>query len=401
MKKYLIYFIFLTNIFATDTDFINLIRSSTDNLSRKEFYSTFKDKGTYIYENSNFKLSNKTLYNDKINKLNLQNLEEREKGLIKSFYINFEGENYYLYFVRDYAENLIIFNNNKRLVDFDTEKHLGYFDKRVVGGYNLIETYGSVYKISPNEINNIMKSTGRNFSYLNQRSLYFDLDNNGTLEFINFHQAEGTYDFYKLTNNKKVLTEFDINNDEGQTYFEFVSQNKMNFILKIYKQNLFSPKDVKKVDVLYIKDKKITKLDSLLISRESYDYVLDYNYSVSTGSISKKIKKDGVDLVKKELDMILENNKNLYYYVAFSLYDLQYYPWALSYFDNVIAQNTDKYNKVSAMVYKVLIYSIIGEKEKAIEIKNSIENLEKSDPDSVMGGFPALTPEETLLYENL
>lgn len=401
MKKYLIYFFLLTNLFATDSDFINLMKDTTDKKSRKEFYSTFKDKGQYFYENSMFKVSNKSAYNESINKQNLNSLEERRNGLIKSFFISYKGENYYLYFLRDYAENLVIFKNNEKIIDLDSEKYLGYFDKRVVDGYNVIENYGSVYKIDSNEINNIMKPSDRNFSYLNQQNIYFDLDNNGTLEFINFHQSEGNYDFYKLINNKKVLSDFDISNDEGQTYLEFVSQNKMNFILKIYKQNLFSPKDVKKVDILYIKDKITTKLDSLLISTVPYDYVIDYNYSASTGSISKRIKKEGVDVVKKELDSILENNNQLYSYVAFSIYDLKYYDWALQYFDKVISLNSDKYNKVTALVYKVLIFSLKGEKEKALEIKKIISDLEKSDSDSVMGGFPALTEEESQLYDSI
>lgn len=399
MKKYILFILLILNIYAENNKIVESLENLLKTKSRKEFYESFKDKNFYKFKTNQFELTTSTQDKDAINKKNLTALGDKSDFILKSFYILDEKDVYSIYFVRDYAETLTVFKNNVKIADIDSAKFLGYYSEREISGYALTETFGSVFQATPDIMRNLSRNTNMNIEYNNQQAIYFDLDNDGKNEYIIYNQAENSYVFYKITNNKKTVWNYELDTEDSNYYLEFFNQNGKNYMLKIYYATDFIQNNVKKVDICYIKDKKTTTLDTWYIKNSTEDFIIDIDYSLVTGSIFKSIKTRGLESTKKDLDLVVQSNKYFILPIAFAFYNMNDYDTSYKYFNQI--DNSDKYNKVTALVYKAIISSIKGNSKEAIDIKKQIEAIETSDSEAYEGGFPALTEEESDIYDSI
>lgn len=398
MKKYILFILMIINIYAENDKIVETLENALKSKSRKEFYENFKDQNFYNFKNSQFELTKAVQEKDAINKKNLSILQDRSNFILKSFYILNEKDVYSVYFIRDYMENLVIFKNNVKIATLDSAKFLGYYSEKDINGYAITETYGSVFQATPNILRDLSRPTNRNILYHSQQAIYFDLDNDGKNEYIIYNQDQNSYVFYKITNNKKSVWDYDMDMVDVNYYLEFYNQNGKNYMLRIYFDDDFSQTGVKRVDICYIKDKKTTTLDTWYIKNSATDFIVDTDYSLATGAIFKSIKNFGIDSTKDKLNSIIGSNKYFSLPVAFSFYNMNDYDTAYSYFDQI--DNSDKYNKVTSLVYKTIILLQKGDSKGARDIKKQLDYIESNDPDAYEGGFPALTEEESSLYDS-
>lgn len=405
MKKIIVFLICIINIFAfnsskdaTVSEFLIKLAKETN---REDFFEIFEDKKVVTFANETFKKSeNKQLFNNEIFKKNYNSLNPNDFDKTSSSILEYKGDFYSIFYTRSDSEKLSVFQDDKKISDILISKYLGIYSKENIMGYTILSAYGSDFKADSTLIKNMSQDKIRDKNYSNQVNDYFDINNDGIKEFLNYNKSNLIYQFFREENSQQLTKlNFDVLQVSKNSFLDFVTQNEKNYVVK-YRKNWVSD-DITIAEIFYIKTSRVSLIDTLFISQNNSDVIFGFNSELVEGSIFKALQNKDIATFHQGMLNNIKNNTLLLSFLSYSYNNLQKYDYAINTFDKIILFNSSKYDTVTAKVYKAITLQILNRTKEAKQIKKELLILEKEDPNSIMGGFPALEENEMAIYNSL